>query len=727
KAFIRDLAARTHMVVLEKGEPLFLQGDNAELMHLVIEGRLQVIIETRNGKKSVVKELCEGAPVGIIALLVGGKRNAGVFALRETILAEMHRETFRELIAKYPDVKQKLLDIVSFRLKRSHLAEVLPEYFEEMDEATFDYIESLFEWVHIERGEILFNKGDIGDSLYILINGILNVVQVGEEEGAEGALNKLVAVIHKGKIVGEMALLSDEKRTAAIYAARDSDLVKLSRAAFESISDKYPQVMIAITRILVERLRYNKTGAVLKNTGMNIAVLPVSPGMPISDFSNSLAEAFSAYGSTFLLTQEVLDCLLDKQGISEISKNDPRTQALRAWLAEIEDTYSFTIYQGDESASPWTRRCLNRADQVLLVGESGTSPIPNAVERELFNGECTITSPRKSLILVHPGNTRLPTGTAAWLEERNVPLHQHVRWHNKTDFSRLARILGNRAVGLALSGGAAKGIAHIGVIRALREAGIPIDMVAGASMGAHIGAYFAMGNSYENLLEMCKKIFIESNPFRDYTLPLISLMKGRKMDRTTIQIYGDSYIEDLWCSYFCVSSNLSRSEIRVHRRGLLRDAVTTSSAVPGVMSPVIKEGEVYVDGGVINNLPGDILRRLCGCVIVVDVSPSLDLSVKMDNVPSPWKLLWSKLLPFKKSIKMPTILDILLSTILTGSFMAANSVKNEADLSLSPPLSHIGFLEFKKMKEVAEIGYRYTKETLEKIKDPKLLATLKGH
>lgn len=727
QGFILEFAEKMDLVTLGKDEVLFSQGDRAKSMYIVIEGRLQVTIETREGKKSIVQELGEGASAGIIALLAGGRRNATVFALRETTLAELDRKDFCRLVSNYPAMKQNLLETVFLRLRRSHMAEVLPEYFEEMDEATFDYIESLFQWVHIDRGDVLFRKGDIGDSLYILINGLLHVVDEATDKGenSHGEPKKLGA-IQRGKIVGEMALLSDEKRTASIYAVRDSDLVRLSRAAFESISDKYPQVMIAITRIVVERLRNIREGGGEKSTAMNIAVLPITPGVRISGFCKQLADAFSGYGPTFLLTAETLDQLLEKRGISQISNNDPRSQGLRAWLADIEVSYAFNIYQGEENPSPWNRRCIDRADEVILLADADASPIPGRLERELIGIENGITSPRKYLIMLHQDDNRLPSETVDWLVERNVQWHLHVRWDRKEDFARLARILGNRAVGLALGGGAAKGIAHIGVIRALEEAGIPIDMVAGSSIGAIIAAQYAMGNDYEQMLSLCKKLFIDINPFNEYTLPLVSLMKGRKLDRMGKVAFGDSYIEDLWLNFFCVSSNLSRSEAKVHRRGLVRDAVRASSAIPGVIAPVFIEGEVYVDGGVINNLPGDILRRHCGCVIVVEVSPNLALNVDTNEVPSPWKILWSRIIPFRKRIEAPSILDIMFSTVLTGSFMAAKAVKSRSDLSLIPPLKNIGFLDFKKMRETAEIGYRYTREVLEKLEDPGLIALLKG-
>lgn len=724
KEFIRELAAKARFTTLKKGDFLHAQGDSAEDMHIIINGRLQVMIETWDGKRNVITELGSGSPVGVIALLAGGKRNATVLVLRETTLAELKREDFEAFMAKYPDVKQKLLNIVSQRLRRSHLAEVLPQYFEEMNEATFEYIESLFDWVHLKRGEPLFKKGDIGDSLYILINGLLHVVEEGAVAG-EGEV--VVSDILKGEIVGEMALLSDERRESTIYAARDSDLVKLARSSFESISDKYPSVMIAITRLLVERLKSVKVGGLRKTETMNIAVFPITPGVPAADFSRKLEAAFSVYGLTFLLTAEGLDQILEKKGIADISDDDPRIQGLRAWLSEIEDTYSFTIYQAEKSATPWTRRCLDRADQVILLADANASPGPGSMEQELLSDKDLIKSTHKVLVLIHPDDTPLPSGTAHWLDKRQVHGHYHIRRSRKKDYGRLARILSNRAIGLALGGGAAKGSAHIGVIRALEEAGIPIDMVAGASIGAIVGAHYAMGNDYDSMLTFSEKLMRKIHPFRDYTLPIVSLIKGRALERLGKMVYGDCEIEDLWRNFYCVSTNLSRSEVKIHHRGLLRNAVRTSCSVPGVIAPVFQEGEVYVDGGVINNLPGDVLRRFCGRVIVVEVTTNLDLFTSENKPPSSSKLFWSKIFPFTKSIKVPNILDILLSTILTGSFRAAHSVKHMADLSLTPPLTEIGFLDFKKAKQAAEIGYRYTREALEKLDDPVLITALKGH
>jgi predicted acylesterase/phospholipase RssA len=363
---------------------------------------------------------------------------------------------------------------------------------------------------------------------------------------------------------------------------------------------------------------------------------------------------------------------------------------------------------------------------VLLVADADASPTPGVIESELLGVDSKGITPGKVLVLLHPEYTVIPSGTSKWLDARDLETHCHVRWNKKEDFKRLARILSKRAVGLALGGGAAKGIAHVGVIRALEEAGIPIDMIGGASMGSIIGAKYAMGRDYQTLLSLCKKIFIEINPFNEYTLPIISLLKSKKLRDMGKVAYGDTQIEDLWINFFCVSTNLTTSELVINRRGPVWRAVRTSSAVPGMIKPVLHNRELFVDGGVINNLPGDIIRQECGVLIVVDVNPKLDLSVKLLEIPSPWKVLWSKIVPFTKSIQVPNILDILLSAVLTGSYMTATSVKQVADMSLTPPVNEVGFLDFKNMEKTAEIGYRYTMEVLENLDDKGLIEALRG-
>ena len=267
-------------------------------------------------------------------------------------------------------------------------------------------------------------------------------------------------------------------------------------------------------------------------------------------------------------------------------------------------------------------------------------------------------------------------------------------------------------------------MAHIGVLRALEERGIPVDFVGGASIGAILGGAHAMGMDSKRLTLLCQDSFQKNNPFRDYTIPVISLLRSRKIERLARAAYGEARIEDLWLSFFCVSTNLCTCDVKVCADGPLWLAARTSSALPGIMLPVLHEGAVHVDGGVMNNLPGDIMRRRAGIVITVDVDSRENMNPGYAEFPSPWKILWSKVLPWKKPDPSPTVAEIMMATIMTGCRKSADAVKEDADLSLEPPVSGIGILDFKNLEETARAGYEYTQGMIEQLPDDSPLRRL---
>jgi NTE family protein/lysophospholipid hydrolase len=256
-------------------------------------------------------------------------------------------------------------------------------------------------------------------------------------------------------------------------------------------------------------------------------------------------------------------------------------------------------------------------------------------------------------------------------------------------------------------------MAHLGVLRALEERGIPVDLVGGASIGAIIGAGIAMGMDAERLTRLCRETFEKNNPFNDYAVPIVSLLRSRKIDRAARRAYGDANIEDLWLGFFCVSSNLSSCGLKVHVDGPVWSAVRTSASLPGVMVPVIHDGVVHVDGGVMNNLPGDIMRRQAGIVITVDVDSRENMSPGFAEFPSPSKIFWSRLLPWKKRITTPNVAEIMMATIMTGCRKNADAVKADADLSLEPPVQGIGILDFKRIEETARAGYEHAQKMID--------------
>ena len=273
----------------------------------------------------------------------------------------------------------------------------------------------------------------------------------------------------------------------------------------------------------------------------------------------------------------------------------------------------------------------------------------------------------------------------AWLRHFPVRFHCHLRLRSDTDMARLARYVTGRGLGLVLSGGGARGFAHIGVIKALRQARIPIDLVGGTSMGAIIAAGVALEWDDKEMYERMHAGFVRSNPLDDYAFPLVALTKGRKVERRLRRHFADARVEDLWRPYFAVASNLSNGEVTVMRNGVLWRALRASIAIPGLLPPVIENDDVLADGGLMNNLPCDVMDAMRrGPVIGVDVTRYR--SFDMSNVRTR-SMIHRLLVP--SDYDGPEIVSLLLRAATVGGTLQTRSSRDHADLVLDPPLPSI--------------------------------------
>jgi NTE family protein len=264
---------------------------------------------------------------------------------------------------------------------------------------------------------------------------------------------------------------------------------------------------------------------------------------------------------------------------------------------------------------------------------------------------------------------------------------------------------------VVLSGGGARGFAHIGVVRALREAGIPVDLVGGTSMGAIMGAGVAFGWDHAEMIERFRRAFVQTNPLSDFTLPLVSLVSGRKVGRLLRHEFGEVPIEDLPLPFFCVSSNLTSGRLAVHQHGSLWRWLRASLAIPGVLPPVFHGGEVFVDGGAMNNLPVDVMRELGrGPVVGVDVGSDRTFGAELDSVEMPPLWQWTSWLRGRK--RRPNILQILWRAGMVNSAAATAGQRGQTDLLLQPPLAEIDLLDWKSFERAIDIGYRHACERL---------------
>ena len=572
-----------------------------------------------------------------------------------------------------------------------------------LDPSDLDSLRDEIDRVSLPGGQVLFRQGDPGDSLYVVLSGRLRPFY--EEEPGQ---DQVLWEVGRGECLGEMAILTGETRSVSVRAIRDSELLRFSKNAFDRIVDKNPRVIMLIAKRLVNRLQQMVRPHSLSCL-VTIAAVPVGQDAPLGDFVEHLVVSLAKLGSTLRLSSSFLDKQFGKGAASFADPSkDPQISTL---LNDQEAKFYYLVYESDLTISPWTQRCIRQADCILLVGRSASA----ASFGEEESAAISKSGARKELVLLHPGRDRQPEGTQKWLSQQPVDRHHHVALDSEGDYDRLARLLTGRAVGLTLGGGGARGLAHIGVIRALEEAGIPIDMVGGTSMGAVIAAQYALGYDYKAMLEINKKGWIAMDPLKDKTIPLVALLAGRKLDKMIAMMFGDTRIEDLWVKFFCVSANLTQATPSVHLDGPLARAVRASMSIPGVAPPLCDNGNLIVDGGVLNNLPGDVMRRLMGGkVIVVDVSPQKDLAIDPEfrQTPSAWSLAWNRINPLAKRISIPGVLAIIMRTMLLTSVHNSKLVMKNADLYIRPSVDAFGIFEWRSLDAIVDAGYRHAQKEI---------------
>jgi NTE family protein/lysophospholipid hydrolase len=701
---LHELCARMTRVRVPAGQVLYEKNDLGDAMYIVIAGGAHAVDESQGAARSTAEEIGPGKLIGEIQFLVGGRRTTTVRARAESEFACLAKSDMEAIALEAPQLVAALGDLIRKSLRLEQLQRVLKDMLGALDDPTLQRIEGDLEWTELRGGETLFRQGDPSDCMYIVISGRL----IGVRDTGRG--QEIAVEFGRGDTIGEMGFFTDAPRSLAIRARRTSYLVRFSRPVFDRLSHDHPQAMLYIMRLLIRRLQ--RTSGYVRESfeHANIVVLPISPRANAAEFTERLVGALREHGETLYINSARLDAFLGVPGFAQTPADSPLALALDAGLDDRESGFRYAVYECDHTDTPWTRRCVDRADRILLLADPGAGAGLAPMESDLLGEEPGLVAARRTLVLLHPETTVLPSGTRLWLAPRSLEGHHHLRRDRDADFERLARFLTGNAVGAVLGGGGARGLAHIGVIRALREAGVPIDLIGGTSMGALIAAQPALGWDDAKMLSANRKFFVESRPvtFRDYTFPVYSLINAHKIERSLMESYGDACIEDLWTGFFCVSSDLTRARAKVHRDGPVWKAVRASIALPGVFEPVVYGKRLLVDGAVLNNLPGDVMRQLGGgWVMAVDVSPERDLEIRDERLPSPWKVLLGWCVPFAKPPRHPNIVDLMMRTTLLGSIQKSDTVKKTVDLYIQPPLSRFGMNQFKALEQIAEAGYRH--------------------
>ena len=581
--------------------------------------------------------------------------------------------------------------------------------FSKLPPPLFARVASEFEWTSFEQGEMLFSEGDPSDRLYFVVHGRLAITRRGDN-GRETFLGW----VRPGESVGELALLDGHLRTATVRASRATVTMSILREHYDALTARVPEALMVLNQLLARRVRQVIMAGREETPAADIlAVVAASRDAPLAGFCASLCRVLEKEGPVLHLSAARLNAVLGADAEAAVLSAEQRGRLL-AWLNAQEVRHRFIVLEADVDGTNWTGRCLRHADEILLVARASAEPGRHLVDGSVGRpGQGGFERARR-LVLIHDDAVGQPSGTMAWLDALPVADHHHVRLGVAGDMERLGRFLRRRPVSLALAGGAALGFAHIGVLHALAEAGIPIDLVCGTSMGSIVGGQAAMGTSWERVCQETRRHFRGSSIY-DVTLPVVSFFKARRLDSRLEAMVGDTRIEDLWIKFFCVSSNLTNAAPEIHERGSLKRAMRASSAVPGLFPPIRGgNGDLLVDGALLNNLPADLAAaRNGGSVIAVNVIPTIDqvTTAGYREGASALQVLLTRMTSDGRT-RSPTIVDLLLRGIFLPTVSAASRIRTEASLYIEPPLERFGFLNTKPFDEIVAAGYQAATEKL---------------
>ncbi|KAF9134353.1 phosphatidylcholine and lysophosphatidylcholine phospholipase [Mortierella sp. 14UC] len=631
------------------------------------------------------------------------------------------------------------------------------------------HLDYAMEWMQVNASQVLHRQGDDCDSIYIVLNGRLRTILEKEPGKIE-----ILGEFSQGESVGEMEVLMGTPFPSTLHAIRDTEVARMPKTLFNALAQRHPEITIRISRLIAQRASDAlKMGSNAKAVGVTpdsainnsnlrtIGIVPVSSSVPVAEFADRLRAALVGIGSTAtLLNHSTVMSLLGKHAFSKIGK-----LKLDNWLNEQEEQAQIVLYLADGGlTSPWTQTCIRQADCILLIGHGDEDPAVGDYERLLVSMK---TTARKELVLLHANRHCAPGSTAAWLKSRVwVHAHHHIQMPykgptmlgdqarkktimnlkdhlekfytnirhnnsrkspafngNRSDFARLARRLTGQTVGLVLGGGGARGIAHIGVIKALEEAGIPIDIVGGTSMGAFIGGLYARESDNVAIFGRAKmfagRMAAKWRMVADFTYPVTSWTTGHAFNRGIWKCFSDTQIQDFWLSYYCNTTNITFSRMEMHQAGYAWRYIRASMSLSGFLPPLCDNGHMLVDGGYMDNLPVEFMKSLgANTIFAVDVGSDDDTTLhNYGDSLSGWLVLLNRWNPFSNVYRnIPNLADLQSRLAYVSSVKQLEAAKATSGqfFYFKPPVQDFGTLEFGRFLEICEVGYEYGKEMLEK-------------
>lgn len=711
-ALLTRIAAVVTTESCETGQTLITEGTIGADLYFVRSGSF--VATVRDGTSTIaIGRPGPGDVIGESQLIAGGRRTATVTARAPSVVLCLPAAELDVLMNASPALRDALARIVQLRLREAVLRLALPRAVGS-DPGLLDLLSASATWVQLQRGEVLWEQGAAVDGWYVLVSGELTIVI------NRHGLRSTIGSVRRGEVFGEVAVLCAEPRSASVLAARESWLARFDSKLLHDEILTRNDALRALLRTTAGRLSAQSRSGV--RSARIIAVVPRDPGVDMDGLLHVLSATLGSDG--LVVTPDMLHAEGVIGNAAKLPANHPGWLRFQGWVDAQRQDRDYLLLVTDGGDTAWSRAAVAQADRVLLLVDADADPRRNAVEQQLLLHTAGAHVPPVWLVLEHSADRTMPHGTAAWLDARLIQHHAHVRRGHVRDIARLARWLAGTTLGIALSGGGARGFVHLGVAEAMLEAGHAFDLIAGTSAGAMAGSLLARDEAPQALVQRgMTAIASQGNPFTEFDLPLMSLLRSRRLRDGLRQTFGAMMIEDSWIPLRVVATNLTDSRRHVFTRGAVWQTVYASSSPPGAMPTVPYGASLFCDGGLVDNLPVSVLQEAgCRTKVASYVGSVSSLPVPRNGLPGSWTLLLDKLLRRGRYPDVPSLLATLMQSILVPSSAQIGLARDAADIFFQPDLTAFPATDFTSASAMFATGQTHAREVLAARGDPSLAA-----
>lgn len=538
---------------------------------------------------------------------------------------------------------------------------------------------------------VLFQIHQPSEYVYYIIDGYVELF-------SSSTFERKIASIRSGGMLGETSVLAGESHGFTARTNKISQLIKMEKAVFLKFFQEDPHILMQLTQSVAKRLRRMAMGFTTDRYPFkNIVLYRASLDIQLEKFKHHF-QACSQQDNTHIYDKKCFEA-------SELD--------IVPFLFQCENKSGINIFIVEPGEDVWDKTVLLHAEYIyLLVNEGAWQSIP----MDVVDGENT----RPCDLIIWHDKPEPYINTHRFYEQYSFKRHHHFHDH-KTFYQRIYRFMTGQAIGLVISAGGFRGYAHYGLIKALLETGMPIDCIGGSSFGAAIGAGLAENFDWEHFKIIYEKSIgqLKKKKIFNFTFPFTSLLSGKLPTDLLQEVYGHRRIEDLPINFFCVTGNLSSRQKEVKHQGELWEWLRASIAVPGILPPFEKEGNIYVDGAVCTALPVQDMREYldgAGKIISLDVRLPLLLKDKHQYAFPPIlrfkDVLAYKLGLSKKNYVLPSMLDILLESSSIEQYRYDSEGAKKADIMITPDTSSLSFGNPSIGDPQSLIAYTFAKEKL---------------